>query len=113
MPFSRPIARTTFSSRSVFRPELFLGHEIHKLPDGDTDFAYAAKRLSSAARLVVKKTATSRAEAERVDWVTPSGSAPSVVAKLAGASKRPRREPGLMPSFWGRGVPEYPAMGRG
>ena len=45
--------------------------------------------------------------------VASSGSGPSVLSNPTGAPISATRDPALIPSFFGSGVPEYPASPRG
>ena len=63
-----------------------------------------------APRVASRRTARHRAAPRAcVRRRTPSGSGSSARSNPSGARTSARRAPGLMPSFWGRGVPEYPA----
>jgi hypothetical protein len=55
---------------------------------------------------MVKNTITSSARRTRVLSATPSGSRPSVRSKPSGAPISATRDPTLIPSFFGSGVPE-------
>jgi hypothetical protein len=60
---------------------------------------------------VWKETITSAFPRAERTTLTPAGSAPSVTSSnCSGADSSSTRCPGLIPSFFGSGVPEYPAM---
>src|ERR1700694_1315402 len=106
-PSSRPIARITFSVRSVGAQALCFGHEIQSMPLEASLVRRPGKRLARSAFLVTKSIPNS--SAPRAPDVTPAGKLPSVSEKSAGGFTICMRAPALIPSLATSGVPEYPA----
>jgi hypothetical protein len=94
-----------FSLRSVATPEARLGHAIHSPPAGSSASRNGLNRGATAARSSKKATITSNGPRTLRRTRTPSGSAPRVTSNPSGALIRPSRAPGLIPSFFGSGVP--------
>jgi len=111
-PFASATSRTMFSVISVSTPELFLGQATHSAPAGSSAAESRSNRHRSSAAETVKNTITSSGPRALDLTSTLSGSSPSVSSKRSGAPTSARRDSGLMPSFFGRGVPEYPATCR-
>ena len=112
-PCASPSSRTMPSRRSVATHAVRFGHAIHKPPAGAIARANPSKRRSSSARRVAKNSTTSCAPRACVRSRTPSGNGFELASRSpSGARTSASRAPGLMPSFWGRGVPEYPATSR-
>ena len=109
-PCASPSSRTMPSRRSVATHAVRFGHAIHRPPAGAIARASVSKRRSSSARTrreeehdVLLRRALACAAAHRRATDRARARSPS------GARTSATRAPGLMPSFWGRGVPEYPA----
>jgi hypothetical protein len=108
-PPARPISRTIFSSRSLETPELFFGQLIQSIPAGFKTRASAPNCFLNSACELVKNRAKSSEPPGLVSSHWESADRSSVRTSV-GAFVRRTRNPGLMPSFFGRGVPEYPGM---
>src|SRR5262245_31295216 len=100
---------TGSNERSVATSDDFFGHAIQRPPSGSSRFWNVGKRRASSARRVTKKTTTSRRPRAFVRSCTPGGSS-SDSAKPLGAETIASLHPSLTPSFFARGVPEYPAI---
>ena len=85
-----------------------LGQAIQSPPERSRRRARGAKRRSSSACFRVKNRITSKVwRARRPSWsVTPAGSFPSARRRPGGAPTSATRWSGLIPSFFGSGVPE-------
>jgi hypothetical protein len=59
-PAVRPIARITFSSRSLATPELFFGQLIHNMPAGANRFFKCANCFFKSARVLTHTSAKSK-----------------------------------------------------
>ncbi len=98
-PVASPISRTSFAERSAATPEDFFGHATQRPPAGCSDFASRAKERRSSAALLLKRTMTSASPRAR-------GTTPRLRANPGGARRMRTRDPSLIPSFCGSGVPE-------
>src|SRR5207245_6922803 len=108
-PALRPNSRTTFSFRSVAIPEACLGQAIQRAVLVESDFANGRKSRTRSACEVAKSTATFAPSAS-VTISAPSGSGSSFLSKRTGALRSTTQQFSRMPSFFGKGVPEYPAV---
>ena len=111
-PASKPIRCTRSNERSVATPELFLGHAIHIIPCETSFCASLEKFCASSRSFNTKKRIMSSEFVMRFTNVAPSGSSPNSNSKSFGALTRPMREFSLIPSFFAKGVEEYPAIVR-
>jgi len=102
-PAASPIPRITSSVRSVATPDAFFGHATQRPSAGASSFATDANRFVRSARDVVNRTTTSSGPFGFARISTPSGSAPSVSAKSAGAPGNAQIAPDLIPSFFSPG----------
>lgn len=117
-PARRPTSRIASSLRSVTTPELFFGQLTHNIPAGASAFEIRRNSFSSSAADLLNNMAKSSAPAwpplaeSLCDSTRQSASASLNSARTSsGAFTKKMRKPGLMPSFFGSGVPEYPGMG--
>src|SRR5690349_4585390 len=109
-PAASPISRTLFSSRSVASPELFLGQETHSIPAGASLFDHCGNFFLRSDWLLLGSNTKSRAVlTELASWHSVSAVLSSDFTS-GGRSGRATLKPGLIPSFFGSGVPEYPAI---
>src|SRR5579863_10314326 len=109
-PWSSPKSRTTLSSRSVLTPEDFFGQLTHNIPAGANFLAKGGKRFSSSARLRTKIMAKSNGPSLLFATEQSDRAVFNSLCTSAGKSEKATRNPGLIPSFFGKGVPEYPGM---
>src|ERR1044071_8672369 len=72
--------------------------------------AQVSNRLNSSARERAKSSTTSSPLRDAGTNSAPSGKAPSTDSKPSGAHTSATRAPSLMQSFFGSGVPAYPAI---
>jgi len=105
-PASNPIRRTSFSFISVLTPEVFFGHETQSIPAGASRFAIRPKDFFSSTCFVANTIAKSRGSRPSGTTEHPARASFSSVFTSAGRSVNVTRNPGLIPSFLGRGVPE-------
>src|ERR1700683_3825858 len=109
-PASRPIPRTRFSSKSEATPELFFGQLTHNMPDGASSFVNRENSSANSARDFVNSITKSSISPGFV-FIPHSAKASRNSARTsAGAFAKRTRKPGLIPNFFGRGVPEYPGI---
>src|SRR5215469_6697554 len=108
-PAARPISRTIFSVRSVGTPELFFGQLIQSIPAGASCLAIGLNSLARDALDLVNTMAKSIADLPSASWQFSKYGFSSWTTS-GGESTRETRRPSFMPSFFGRGVPEYPGM---
>ena len=94
---ARPISRTTSSVMSVGTIAAFFGHAIHRPAVATICARSPASAASNAARSVKNATITSAGPL--------ATTSPSPVS--TSPSRTSTRDPGLMPSFFGSGVPLY------
>jgi len=99
--------RTMFSSRSVATPELFLGQPTQSIPAGTSSLLMRLNSRASADSDFVKIIAKSSGVFPRPTILQPASSALKSALTSGGASTRHTRNPALIPSFFGSGVPEY------
>jgi len=109
-PTPSPVSRTRFSLRSVTTPELFFGQAIQSIPAGARARAAAGMSSSKEARDLANRKMKSR-----FPLVTPrirhfASECASSAFTSAGACIKATRNPSLIPSFLGSGVPEYPGI---
>jgi hypothetical protein len=109
-PAAKPISRTLFSSTSVATPEVFLGQETQSMPAGESLLDHFKNFFFRSDWLVLG----SRTKSSGVRPADPSSQSFNAAFSSAltsrGTSGRATLKPGLIPSFLGKGVPEYPAM---
>lgn len=105
-PVGNATARMVSSTMSVGTPDDRFGHAIHNPPAAVSFGRQAAIRATRSARFVTNTTITSQPSASRVPSRTPVGNGPR--ANPVGPPRTTTRCPSLIPSFCGRGVPEYP-----
>ena len=91
---------------SVTTFEAFLGQAIQIPPSGKTAASNTAIACSKCERSVMNATITSRVPLDDRAIVTPSGRSPRVSSKPSGAWRNATRDPSLIPSLAGSGVPE-------
>ncbi len=87
-------------------PDAFFGQAIQRPPAGSRRSRAAGSPRASSLSFRANRTITSYGPRPSGCGVTPGGSSPRVSAKSAGAFTSARRAAGLMPSFFGSGVPE-------
>src|SRR5688572_30093083 len=109
-PLSSPIRCTRLNERSVATPELFLGHATQIIPLLPSFFASFSKSRSSERSVSTNRRTISSGFVTRVTISALEGSAPNSRTKSFGGLINAMREPSLIPSFFGNGVPEYPDM---
>src|SRR6185503_10867307 len=109
-PASKPIRCTRCSTRSVATPELFFGHAIQSIPFAVSLAASFAKSRANACSVETNKRIMSSDFVVRFTNSTLSGSPSNSDSKSCGALTSAIRDPSLIPSFFAKGVPEYPAM---
>src|SRR5262249_18028249 len=110
-PEARPTSRTTSSVRSVGTPDARLGHATQSPPDVWSCPAALANSATRVSRELMKRRITSYVSAPNSEaTLTPSGIGASDASSEAGAERSARRASGFRPSFFDRGVPEYPAI---
>ena len=108
-PAARPMSRTMCSVRSVGTPELFLGQLTQSMPAGVKCFEMKSKSSRSSldfANHIMKSTGYFRPRS----IVHLSRAVFSSARTSAGIPDMDTRFPGLIPSFLGSGVPEYPGI---
>src|ERR1035438_6583987 len=109
-PASSPISRTLFSSTSVATPELLLGQLTHSIPGGASNLQIRLKSFVSCTFDFVKTMAKSSPAFPSLTVSHPASAVLNSASTSGGASTRQTRAPGLIPNFFGSGVPEYPGM---
>ena len=116
-PIGKQISRITSSVTSVATPEaffgaVFLGHETQIIPSGASKSRSRDSNSASSTFFVTNTCAIARPARGAF---TNSGKTPNEAisaATLAGIFDRHVSCPSLTPSFFAKGVPEYPAVGR-
>lgn len=108
MPAARPIVRTTFSSRSVCRPELRFGHDTQTIPSKTVCSTRLSMRRFRRARSrqKVQQMSTGPPTIRRAT-ATCGG---QVRSTSSGSLSRQTRCPSRTPILRISGVPEYPAI---
>jgi hypothetical protein len=112
-PAARPIARTSFSVRSVATPELFFGQHAHSIPAGASVLASFGNCLDNSLRDLVNSMAKSIVSEFFLSSFFTSQAARgsrNSFRTSAGACNKCARKPGLIPNFFESGVPEYPGI---
>jgi hypothetical protein len=111
-PMASPVSRTTFPVRSVATPDACFGHEIHNIPAG----------ASALAQRLISRSRSTRSLQNR--WMKSNGPVRSFTMRHSARASRSSdrtslgipisaaRNPALIPSFFGSGVPEYPGIAR-
>ncbi len=112
-PASSPLCRIKSSVRSVVTPDAFFGHEIHNMPAGASAFAAGNNSSSSPARDLTNRKTKSRPPSASFTFVHFPSEARSPAVTSSGTCNNATRNESLIPSFFGSGVPEYPAISIG
>jgi hypothetical protein len=99
-----------FSLRSVVTPELFLGQLTHNIPAGASSLLIRLHSFVSGAFDFVNTIAKSSGVFLLSVVSHPASSVFNSAHTSGGGSVRHTRNPGLIPNFFGSGVPEYPGM---
>src|ERR1700722_11882883 len=113
-PAANPISRTACSSTSVGTPELFLGQLTQSIPAGASCLLNRLNSFVNSVFDFVNSMAKSSGDfsprtalLEIVQFVSAVFNSASA---SDGAPANATRNPSLIPSFLGSGVPEYPGM---
>ena len=105
-PAPNPTLRMTSSVRSVLMPEAFFGHEIQSMPSGCSFAAVAENFFARSCLLLTNKRMKSKGCREDAEVKLVPGGRSINLTTSSGAFKKAIRNPGLIPSFLTKGVPE-------
>ena len=105
-PASSPMPCANPKSMSVATFDAFFGHATQRRPAVSSAAAIRSNQRIISACSVANSTPTSSGFASFARSAAPSGMGVSSRSNPSGGLTRKTREPSLMPSFFGSGVPE-------